>query len=141
MIHKIPLRLIDLQDNGCHIMCSASVNGYKLNILIDTGASVTVLDINRIKTINPQQQLNEHHKSFTGVGSGSIQTYSTKLDEITFDGFTLYNLAVMVIDLVHVNNAYASLDLDRVDGVMGGDLLLELKARIDYSGRILEIEQ
>jgi hypothetical protein len=35
----------------------------------------------------------------------------------------------MVIDLVHVNNAYASLDLDRVDGVMGGDLITGIKSK------------
>jgi predicted aspartyl protease len=140
MIHKIPFRVIDLQDNGCHIMCSAVINGYKINILIDTGASVTVLDLNRIKTISPHQSLSDYHKSFTGVGSGSIRTYSTTIEEIIFGSFSIRNATILVIDLIHVNNAYASLDLDRVDGVMGGDLLMSLKARIDYAGRVLEIE-
>jgi predicted aspartyl protease len=128
----IPIRIMDLHDRGCHIMCSGRVNGYKMNFLIDTGASMSVLDMNRLKMICPHQELIPYHKTFTGIGKARIDTWLTHLDKLEMGDFLVPQLSLLVVDLSNINEAYASLDLDRVDGVLGGDILLLLKARIDY---------
>ncbi len=140
MVHRIPFHLIPMQNHGCHIMCHARINGFKNNFLIDTGASLTVFDINRIKFINPEQSLLSYPKWFTGIGSAKIETHSTIIEEISFGNFCLFNFTILLIDLANINQAYASEDLDRVDGVLGGDFLLSLHARIDYWHKIMEIE-
>jgi predicted aspartyl protease len=137
--HPIPLRIIDLNGKGCHIMCNAYIDGYKMNLIIDTGASLTVLDKNRLQKINPARKMERCQDSFSGIGTSKVETFTTIIEEIIFDGFSLNQLHVMVIDLSAINAVYSSLDLDRADGVIGGELLRKLKARIDYSENILQI--
>lgn len=137
----IPIRLMDLKDRGCHIMCSGRVNGYKMNFLIDTGASMTVLDSNRLLMVCPGQELVPYHKTFTGIGKTRIDTWITQLDKIEIGDYLVPQLSLLVVDLANINEAYASLDLDRVDGVLGGDILFLLKARIDYSAMTLAFEE
>jgi predicted aspartyl protease len=140
MNYIVPFRFADLNGFGCHILCDALVEGYKMNMIIDTGASMTVLDINRLKKINPKQNLKPTGQFFTGVGGEKLDPFSTVLDQMQIGDLRMTNVAVLATDLAHIMLVYSSLDLDRVDGVLGNDLLRSLKARIDYSKKLLELE-
>ncbi len=133
MIQKIPFKIITIPGKGCHIMCTAALSGYKVNLLIDTGASLTVFDVSRYRKIFPQTQINSFKDSFRGVGTDQIKTFTAVLDEISFEGLTLTALEILLIDLENINHTYAQYDLDKIDGVLGGDLLQRLQAKIDYT--------
>ena len=45
---SLPLKLLIIEGDGFHIMLHAKINGKKAAMLIDTGASKTVFDLNRI---------------------------------------------------------------------------------------------
>jgi predicted aspartyl protease len=122
-------------------MCFGELNSFKLNLLVDTGASMTVMDINRIKMICPDCKLNTYNQPFTGIGSSNVQTFSTKLTRYTLGDYELKNPEILLIDMSMLNKAYASYDLDRIDGVLGGDFLLSHGARIDYELLIMEISK
>jgi len=48
---------------------------------------------------------------------------------------TDYNAAVL--DLAHVNKSYERLEIEAIDGVLGGDILNDYKAVIDYDKKEL----
>ncbi len=139
MRYQIPVKIIPLPPHGCHIMCFGKLYSYKLNLLVDTGASMTVMDINRIKMICPDCIFTPYKQLFTGIGSSDVETFSTKLDVYSLGNYELKNQEVLLIDMQILNKAYASYDLDRIDGVLGGDFLLTHGARIDYELQLLEI--
>ena len=50
--NNIPLYIIPIQEDGFHVFLEASVNGHNIFMLLDTGASRTVFDLETIKSIH-----------------------------------------------------------------------------------------
>ncbi len=108
-------------------------------MLIDTGATLTVLDINRTKTIFKSPEIKIYDKFFMGIGTSKIDTYSMHIKAVKLGDCSLENLEVILIDMENINKAYAAFDLPRIDGIIGGDVLQKYKAVINYEKSILEL--
>ncbi len=135
--HAIPLTLISIDPGGCHLMLHATINGYKANVLIDTGASTTVMDMARADKYLHEPDINPYDNHFTGMGAGQIKAWVTNLSHLTIGDIQLHDLQILLIDMTPVQRSYARFDLPRIDMVMGGDLLLQLGAVIDYPNKVL----
>jgi len=120
-------------------MIEGELNKYKMHMLIDTGATLTVLDINRAKTIFKKPEIQIYDKFFMGIGTSKIDTYSMQINALGLGDCILENLEVILIDMENINKAYAAFDLPRVDGIIGGDVLQKCKAVINYEKSILEL--
>ena len=136
---NIPLNLISMEADGFHLMLHAVIGGVKANVLIDTGASRTVMDLSRARKYIGDLSIKPFHKSFTGMGAGAIETYFATIPEIQIGGNSLKEMEVVLIDLSPLNKSYALEDLPRIDMVMGGDWLIKLDAVIDYPNKTLKI--
>ena len=131
----IPIKIIHIPQQGCHIMCELMMADYKINMLIDTGASLTVLDLKRYKKIFPHHELSPYENAFRGITSHAVESYTGLVDLLSFGQIRLKNKKFLLVDLSSINQAYAHYDLQRIDGVLGGDLLLSMRAIIDYAAR------
>ncbi len=136
---KIPLQLITIDKDGFHLMVHARINGLKANVLIDTGATRSVFDKNRVEYYLGDIALKKFDKFFTGIGATRIETFATIIPSITFGNYTLEKTEMVIIDMAMINKSYAVFDLPRIDMVLGGDILLRLGAMIDYQNRLLLI--
>lgn len=137
----IQLNLISIEEDGYHIMFEALINGIKSNLLIDTGASRTVFDRDSIYKFLPEDpaefEINE--KLSTGLGTDSLESQVAVLDKLEFGECVIENYSVVVLDMSHVNQSYAKLDLPAIDGVLGSDLMVKYEAVIDYKGKMLKL--
>ncbi len=108
-------------------------------MLIDTGATLTVMDLKRVNTIfkNPEKKI--YDKFFMGIGTTKIDTYSMGIDLLQLGSCRLEKFEVILIDMENINKAYAAFDLPRVDGIIGGDILQKYKAIINYEKSIMEL--
>ncbi len=140
MKYSIPIQMLTVDQEGYHLMVSGNLNDYKINLLIDTGATLSVFDINRIRKIYPGKNIQAYNKFFMGIGSDSVETYSTVIDQINFGDYCIEDKMVVLIDLASINKAYAAFDLPRIDGVIGGDILKKHKAVINYVDETLELQ-
>lgn len=134
---KIPITVIPIDGSGYHIMVRGTINGLTANILIDTGATRTVLDVKRATHYFDDPPLKPFHKFFAGVGNEKLETQLLLIPEISLQGYLISQLQVVVIDLSAVNQSYAAFDLPRIDMVMGGDLLFNCGAIIDYPAKCM----
>ncbi len=134
---KIPLTVIPIDEKGYHLMARGNISGLTTNILIDTGASRTVLDLWRTRHYFGNTPLKSFEKYFTGVGTQKMETQAVIIPQLRIGAFEVRSLEVLVIDLEGVNKSYASLDLPRIDMVMGGDLLVHYAGIIDYPNKEL----
>lgn len=132
MFTKIPLELIDLNGDGFHLAMEVKVNGIKLRMILDTGASRTVFDVNRIDSFvqNPEMEANEQLS--TGLGTNDMQSNILQIDSFIIGDLHLRDYATVAIDMVHINQTYEILKMPLIDGVIGSDILNEFQARIDY---------
>ena len=135
----MPIILISIENDGFHLMIKAKINGSKVNLLIDTGASRTVFDINRMKNIINFEKLEKNERMSAGLGTNTMESQIAMIDKLEFSKIKIKKYPSVFIDMSHVNEMYESIKLPLIDGVLGSDLLLKMKAVINYKKKSLTL--
>lgn len=128
---SVPLKLIKL-DDGYHIFIQAMINGKKATLIIDTGASRSAFDKDRIKKFVGKATFIKHKKLASGIGTNSMKSQITSLNSIRFGKIEVKNYTAVLLDFFHVVKAYREMGVKPVDGILGADILRKYKAVIDY---------
>jgi predicted aspartyl protease len=136
---KIPIIVISIENDGFHLMIKTKVNGNKINLLIDTGASRTVFDINRIKKFINTNNLEKNERMSAGLGTNTMESQIAIIDKLEFSKIKIKKYNAVLIDMSHVNEMYESIKLPLIDGVLGSDLLLKYDAVINYKKKVLKL--
>lgn len=134
---EIPIKVLEIDQMGYHLIIELKINNLKANGIIDTGASRTVIDLNRLDHYEESPNTKAYEKSCIGVGAGQIKSFVTTLKTVALGEISLQNFDIVAIDLSNINQNYALFDLPRIDVVIGSDLLLKLNAIIDYGAKTL----
>jgi predicted aspartyl protease len=138
---KITLKVLSIEGDGYHLYINAKINGHKAHSLVDTGASKTVFDKNRIVNFSTENKLVELDRLSTGLGTDSMRGHMIDIDEISLGTIKVKNYQGLALDLSHVNASYDKLGLEPIDGVLGSDILHEYNAIIDYKNQELTLEK
>jgi hypothetical protein len=131
--YKVPLQLINLQNDGFHILVEVVVFGQPFNAVLDTGASKTVLDKTSVENHIAAGDLLLSDKLSTGLGTNSMESFILHLPALHIGKLKIQNFEAAVLDLSSISMAYDNLQLPPVIGVLGGDILQQYKAIIDYN--------
>lgn len=126
----VPLTLINLQDDGFHLLVETVVFGQKAFAVVDTGASRSVFDKTWLKTHLPELIHSEEvHATTLFTTSSTLQAIIPKLK---IGRLILNDYETVALDLEGVNEAYEGLGHPPVIGIIGSDLLLKYNAVINY---------
>jgi predicted aspartyl protease len=137
---KIKLQLVSIQGDGYHLFFNVKVNGIEARFLIDTGASKTVLDKAFVNTLQ-SVTINSSERLTAGLGTSTLESEFAEIASLKMGKLEVNNINVAVIDLSHVNQTYSSIGLPQLNGVLGGDLLSEYKATINYNEQKLVLKK
>jgi predicted aspartyl protease len=143
MMNRLKIELMPIEEDGFHIFIEAMINGETARLLIDTGASRTVFDEERIKAFltKKNHRFKRFSKLSTGLGTNTMKSHSIILEEFRL-GETVFNdYQAVVLNMEHVNQSYQMLGQQQIDGVLGGDLLEHLKVKIDYHKNLISWRQ
>src|SRR5688572_20298181 len=101
MISKtiLPIELLFIEDAGYHLLTKVKVNGRTAVLLIDTGASKTVFDRDRIARFTGDLEFKSLEKLSTGLGTSKMETHSAVLTKFQVGKLTLQHFETIVIDL------------------------------------------
>ena len=138
----IPLTLLNLQDDGFHILLEVVVFGKPFKAVLDTGASKSVFDkaiVEQHLHLHADMALQDTDMLSTGLGTTSMQSFILKVPDLQLGGLHLRRHEVAVLDLSSINFAYQQLEIDPVIGVIGGDILVKYGGIINYRNRTLRI--
>lgn len=135
----IPLKLINLHDDGFHLLVEVVIFGKKFNAVLDTGASKTVLDKSTIEEYISPEELLQSEKLSTGLGISDMESHTVVLPFLKIGKLKLENFEAAVLDLSTISIAYKSLNLPPVVGVLGGDILYGHGAVINYEKLLLKL--
>jgi len=128
----VPLELINLNDDGFHLLVEVVVFGQSFHAVLDTGASKTVFDKGTVEKHMMDGVLMASDKLSTGLGTNTMESHTIILPILKIGKLKLKNFEAAVLDLSTINQAYSSLNLPPVIGVLGGDILYSHKAIINY---------
>lgn len=128
----VPLELINLNNDGFHLLVEVVVFGQSYQAVLDTGASKTVFDKETIEKYALSGELLASDRISTGLGTNNMESHTIILPTMKIGKLKIKNFEAAVLDLTTIKQAYSSLNLPPVIGVIGGDILNSHHAIINY---------
>lgn len=129
---EIPINIINIEGDGFHIVTEGLINGKTARFVVDTGASRTVFDKDRILNYINNPEFSEKEGLSAGIGGTDISSFIFDIDELCFGDLMIKNYQAVAMDLSNINTSYEMIKLPPIDGVFGGDLLKKHNAVINY---------
>lgn len=129
----LSLKTIEIPPHGIHLIVKIKINNRIANLVLDTGASQTVLDSNRIDRFMKERNFKKNDGHTSGIGAHKLQSHIVPVKKFQMGAIVLKDIELVLLDLVNVNSSYAMINEKPVDGVLGGDILNQLSAIINYS--------
>ncbi|PKP09089.1 MAG: hypothetical protein CVU09_12945 [Bacteroidetes bacterium HGW-Bacteroidetes-4] len=135
---RIPLQLIELEDSSFHIMIEARFKRTKGNLIIDTGASKTVLDYTFGKKIaSSVKKIKEQNSS--GINAMITDSHLAIIPSLVVGRLKIENYSCVLLDLSHVNALYQKYCDKSIAGLIGSDFLVLYQAIIDYEKKSMKL--
>ncbi len=138
--YNIPIEIIELDGHSFHLFVAGSVNGKTCDFILDTGASKSVFAIEHIGKILDQNPVLQPDIQSAGITAEIMESLNGTIRDFTIGDFLINDLNVVLIDLSSINNLYKSISSKSIWGLIGSDLLLKYKARIDYGEKNLTLK-
>lgn len=131
----IPLILINLQDDGFHLLVEIVVFGERLFAVVDTGASRSVFDKGLMQQHIAELILSDETQAATIFSTAT--TLQGTIPKLKIGKLTLKDYPTVALDLQPVTDTYLQLGHPPIAGIIGGDILMQYNAKIDYHKKIL----
>ncbi|HHU47828.1 MAG TPA: retropepsin-like aspartic protease [Bacteroidales bacterium] len=136
--YKVKCKLVDLEPDNYHLTIKGKVAGSPVNLVVDTGASQTCFDFQIVNILGEHDTLIEEYEGLkVGIGGSAIDSKFTSIPLFQIGRLKIKNFPVVLLDLTHVNEAYNSMKLPHIDGILGSDFFVAYNAIIDYENREL----
>lgn len=129
-IQTVSVEIVGLEDNSYHLIVPVEINGIQGDMIIDTGASVTVVD----KQVFPDNLLEETTVQMTsGSVTGQIHdVHLVKAAKFKIGQRTIKKMPLAAIDLKYVNEMYDKHLNRKIIGLLGCDFCVRHQVVIDY---------
>ena len=128
---KIKKKKISLKiTTSKHITCDLKLNNKDARFLVDTGASNSCFDIFKKEKYNIQSKGKEIE--LTSAAERKMGAISSDNCKLIIDSHKIIDVRLMLIEMSTINNALKELKEEEIDGILGGDILNEIKAKINY---------
>jgi hypothetical protein len=139
MNYEIPFTLFRLDENSCHPLIESVIHGKRCFLIIDTGASRSVFDINSFM-VEFHEPAGDKKLIPAGIIEGVIENKIGILTEFSLGDFTATNLEAVFINLDHINRLYSQIDNSpEISGLLGADFLDKYQAVMDFKKQILKL--
>ncbi|MCF8426902.1 MAG: retroviral-like aspartic protease family protein [Bacteroidia bacterium] len=136
----VPLEILEIESDNYHLFVLVKIGRRNARMLLDTGASKTAFDSNQIKKFIGKNEPENLGINSVGLGSNQVATHLTQLTSLKIGEIALKKVDIAVLDLAHVNEAYQILGFPEIDGVLGSDILVKLKAIINLEKLVLKLK-
>jgi predicted aspartyl protease len=119
-------------------VADARLDGVPVRLLLDTGASHTVLDRESVARRGLATAASERRGG--GVGGADQALATATVDRLSLGPAVFAGVSAYAMDLGHVSAALAERGGAPIDGAVGGDLLRPAEAVIDYARSTLYLK-
>ncbi len=136
MRKTIPFSLVQIENDGFHPIVKAYYNRHPLNLVIDTGASRTVVNKSMLTHLKPIE--NEHIEPLAaGINAQQFSVSLYTIDRFTISHIRFTNFEVFGADLSGLAKMYKSMVGFPLHGMLGSDFLIKYNAQLDFKKRVM----
>src|SRR5690606_4086236 len=118
-MQKIPFEILELHGDGYHILIDVCLFDTPSKMVLDTGASKTVLDkTTLLQSGIPEENILNTNIISTGLGTNSMESFILELPTFEIGTCKIKKFRPAVLDLSTVNYAYQQMNFRPVIGVL-----------------------
>lgn len=140
--YKIPIQILKLDKQSYHLLIEGRINKQPVNLIIDTGASRSIFDINMPGIIFPEENLESADTIHSAsISAGSIDNKTGILKSFKLGKLKFKKFPAVLIDLEEMNKLYVGVTGKRIHGLLGSDFLLKMDAVINYGNSTLVLKK
>jgi len=125
-----PLTLINLNDDGFHLLVEIVVFGTKHWAVVDTGASRSVFNKTFIEQNSDDIMIPEDANATTLFTTSS--TIQAVIPKLKIGKLIIKSYPAVALDLETVNDAYVLMGHPRIVAILGSDIFHKYHAKINY---------
>ena len=133
---KTTLKFIITRTN--HLIIECKLNFIDCKLIIDTGASNSCINYLSAKKFNISYKKSKEKAS--SATNEINEVYYSKNNLLKIADYTTNNFEVVLFDMTEINKSFDDKEIKRVDGIIGGDILNELNAVINYKKKLLTLK-
>lgn len=133
----IPIEIVELENNSFHIVTTVQIGTLEGDFIIDTGASITVIDKGTPFSYEAVEDVSEINSG--GIGGEINEVSLVNIPIFTIGDCKLKNIHVALIDMEYVNTLYNKHLNRRIAGLLGSDFFVKYAATIDYGSKSLTL--
>ncbi|TKB45647.1 retropepsin-like aspartic protease [Thalassotalea mangrovi] len=127
------LQAIKLEKLNEHFLVNARINNqFRTNLMIDTGASITVLSESYFNALKQNGNIQVNRQLEINTAAGNQQAYSVIVDNFNIGEHQLENFEIVVMELPGFQHA---------DGLLGMNFLKQFKFEIDQENSLLFLSE
>ncbi|MEO1049236.1 MAG: aspartyl protease family protein [Bacteroidota bacterium] len=120
------------------IILDMYINNRKAKFIVDTGASISLIDTNQSAKYRYQYYANDNKGQLTGFGGQENFVRTSVIELSSCEGVHYNNVKFYAANLNHINKVLSSRNI-QVLGILGADFLNGHKVVINYHTRRLVI--
>lgn len=136
MPQEIPFQVINLDNKSFHPMIMGELEGRAISLILDTGASRTILGSHL--TANFPTVTDDSEEVFAaGINAEKMAVAQVVIPEISLGDCTFKELTVFSSDLNEISDLYRQMTGQPMDGLLGCDFFLKYQATINFKTKKL----
>ncbi len=139
--YKISFKVCELEGGGAHILVKTIVNKCKSYLLIDTGASNSIFDINNQIFVDNEYDIEGDVNQASGFNSEIQNIKLGNIENLSIGYFRVKNLQTLFTSLEHVNSLYQKMKLPKILGIIGSDFLIKYNAIINFEEKYILLQK
>ncbi|RPH31211.1 MAG: hypothetical protein EHM93_14590 [Bacteroidales bacterium] len=140
MISRIPFQIVELEHQSYHIVVDGMIDELAVTLIIDTGASRTIIDKSFADSLE-KLPLGTENPIATGFSAEQIPVELYCIPKLTLEGVLFENIQSLTANLDAINEVYLNLTGKKIGGLIGCDFLLEHVKGIDFKRKFLTISK
>ena len=122
---------IPIPENGLHLLVKTKIGRRFYYLILDTGASESVLDKNLPENLFTSIDIDEDAQTY-GIQSENIKTAVGVVKTFVLGELKLKNQSFHLVDLSQINELYGNFIDFQISGLIGSDFLNQFQATVSY---------
>ncbi|MCK5781617.1 MAG: clan AA aspartic protease [Flavobacteriales bacterium] len=122
-----------------HYQLLVTINGVEGNFILDTGASSSCVGTKFAEKYLLEPESSDYKAA--GAGAIDMDTFQAEVDSMKIEDVEVDIEKIILFDLTQINEALDQHDSELIDGIIGAEILEQLKAVISYEEKALFIKE
>lgn len=131
MQRKLQFEVVEIEEGSFHPIVKGTINGFQVNLILDTGASRTVID-NSLANNLEKIEFESAEPYAAGINAQRLTVEQVKLPSLVLGGIDLGSTVVFKTDLSAISQLYSNYVDFAIHGLLGCDFLVHYSATINF---------